>query len=95
MKSLVAACAVLGLLFGGVAGAADPTPAQQAQQQRMTQCNKDAAGKSGDERKAFMKSCLSTRPAMTQQQKMTACNKDAAGKSGDERKAFMKECLSA
>jgi hypothetical protein len=58
----------------------------------MTMCNKDAGDKKGDERKAFMKECLSAKS--TQQNKMTMCNKDAGDKKGDERKAFMKECLS-
>jgi len=30
-----------------------------AQQKRMKTCNKEATGKKGDERKAFMKKCLS------------------------------------
>lgn len=34
-----------------------------SQQDRMRQCNKQATGKKGAERKAFMKSCLSTRKA--------------------------------
>ncbi|MFD2377416.1 PsiF family protein [Ottowia pentelensis] len=66
----------------------------------MSTCNAQAAGKKGDERKAFMKSCLSAQPATTaaaapatQQEKMKVCNKEAAGKKGDERKAFMSECL--
>ncbi|WP_050477200.1 PsiF family protein [Herbaspirillum rhizosphaerae] len=72
--------------------------AETAQQSKMTTCNKDATGKKGDERKAFMKDCLSNKPAapaapMTQQDKMKSCNKDATGKKGDDRKAFMKECL--
>jgi hypothetical protein len=29
----------------------------------MKTCNADAAGKKGDERKAFMKECLSAKPA--------------------------------
>ena len=66
-----------------------------AQQGKMATCNKDAAEKKGDERKAFMKTCLSAKPAAapTQQSKMKTCNKDAAEKKGDERKAFMKDCL--
>ena len=65
----------------------------------MTTCNKDAAGKKGDERKAFMKECLSAKKEVvaqdtTQQNKMKTCNVDAKGKKGDDRKAFMKECLS-
>ena len=72
-----------------------------AQQSKMGDCNKKATGKKGDDRKAFMKSCLSaggaSAPAgpMTQQDKMKKCNADATGKKGDERKAFMKTCLSA
>ena len=73
---------------------ADKKPS--AQQSKMATCNKDAADKKGDERKAFMKTCLSTKAAAapTQQSKMKTCNKDASDKKGDERKAFMKECLS-
>lgn len=67
--------------------------APTAQQGKMATCNKDAEGKKGDERKAFMKECLSAKKA-TQQDKMKTCNADAKGKKGDERKAFMKECLS-
>ena len=70
------------------------------QQNKMVTCNKDATGKKGDERKAFMKECLSKKPEAaaeapknTQQNKMVACNKDATGKKGDERKKFMSECL--
>jgi hypothetical protein len=77
------------------AGAA-PMPASAAptaQQNKMATCNKDAGDKKGDERKAFMKECLSAKKT-TQQDKMKTCNADAKGKKGDERKAFMKECLS-
>ena len=65
------------------------------QQSKMGECNKDAADKKGDERKMFMKTCLSAKKA-TQQSKMTTCNADPKAKAtkGDERKAFMKECLS-
>ena len=66
------------------------------QQTKMGDCNKEAGEKKGDERKAFMKTCLSAKPVTTQQSKMTACNADPKAKTtkGDERKAFMKECLS-
>jgi hypothetical protein len=67
------------------------------QQTKMADCNKDAGDKKGDERKAFMKTCLSAKKAATQQDKMKACNADPKAKTtkGDERKAFMKECLSS
>ena len=65
------------------------------QQSKMGDCNKDAGDKKGDERKTFMKTCLSAGKPVTQQDKMKKCNVDATGKKGDERKTFMKECLSA
>jgi len=77
-----------------------PSEKQLKQQELMKSCNAEAKdkGKTGDERKTFMSSCLKgeAAPAKTAQQtKMTTCNADAKGKTGDERKAFMKECLSA
>lgn len=97
MKKLLTLGA-LALCFGlGLAHAADDK-ALTPQQTKMGTCNKDAAGKKGDERKAFMKDCLSAKPTdaakpPTQQEKMKSCNADAKGKKGDERKAFMKDCL--
>lgn len=92
MKKLVLAVAVS--LFSAsalVAQAATP------QQEKMKACNEQAGDKKGDERKAFMKSCLSAKPAddkrASQQEKMKACNKQAGDKKGDERKKFMSECL--
>ncbi len=60
----------------------------------MKACNTQAAGKKGDERKAFMKECLSKGASKTQQEKMASCSKSGKGKKGDEYKAYMKECLS-
>ena len=86
----------------GTAAKKPPSAAQQAQQQKMTDCNKQAADKQlkGDDRKKFMSECLSGSPTaskpMTQQEKMTDCNKQATAKNlkGDDRKAFMSTCLS-
>jgi hypothetical protein len=70
-----------------------------AQQSKMTTCNKEATGKKGEERKAFMKICLSAKPVVvekeltSQQSKMKSCNIDATGMKGDERKKFMSTCL--
>lgn len=66
--------------------------AATAQQSLMTTCNKDASGKKGDERKAFMKSCLSD-GKKRQQEKMKVCNTEVAGKKGAERKTALSECL--
>jgi hypothetical protein len=91
--------AIAALVLGGML--ASPLAfAENSQQSKMTVCNKQAGDKKGDERKAFMSSCLSASAPvaastpMTQQQKMTECNKQATGKKGDERKAFMSSCLS-
>lgn len=97
MTKLFALIAALSLSSAALA-AETPAPAKSTQQNKMVTCNADAAGKKGDERKAFMKECLSAAPvkkATAQQEKMKACNSEATGKKGDERKAFMKTCLSA
>jgi len=94
--------AILGL---GLALSFGSVQAATAQQGKMASCNKEAADKTlkGPDRKAFMKECLSAKPAeavsdkkMAQQEKMKSCNKDAADKAlkGPDRKAFMKTCLS-
>ena len=87
------ACLLLALPLAAAPVLAQDKKEPTKQQSKMAECNKSAEGKKGDERKAFMKSCLSDKKA-AQQNKMTSCNKDATGKKGDERKAFMKDCLS-
>jgi len=76
---------------------------ENSQQQKMTSCNADAKAKGlkGDDRKAFMKTCLSgaepeAAQGNSQQEKMKSCNADAKtkGLKGADRKAFMKTCLS-
>jgi len=81
--------------------------AAPAQQNKMKACNEQANAKGfgegkGEERKAFMKECLSAKPEKSeagkgsQQNKMKACNKEAGEKNlkGDDRKKFMSDCLS-
>jgi hypothetical protein len=89
----------LALATGSVFAADEPT----AQQNKMKTCNAEAGKKElkGDERKAFMSSCLSAKaeppidPKTAQQNKMKTCNAEAGKKElkGDERKAFMSTCL--
>lgn len=79
--------------------AKQPSPAQQAQQQKMKDCNKQATDKQlkGDDRQKFMSQCLSAAGVpQSQQDKMKSCNKEATAKNlkGDERKSFMSTCLS-
>ncbi|WP_303785721.1 PsiF family protein [Azovibrio restrictus] len=105
MKQLMSTLALV-LCLGSIpayatdtAPAKEPSPAQKAQQEKMKACNQEARDKAlkGDERKAFMKTCLSAKPApqASQQDKMKQCNQQAGekGLKGDERKAFMSDCL--
>ncbi len=103
LHTVQVACLAAGLAAACMLMIAAPVAAQNAQQDKMTRCNADAKTKSltGDDRKAFMKTCLSNAPASaptgnSQQQKMKSCNADAKAKAlkGDDRKAFMKTCLS-
>ena len=91
MKMLQMPLLVLAVLFSAQGFAAT------AQQAKMTSCNADASAKAlkGDERKAFMSTCLKKSAPATQQEKMKTCNADASTKAlkGDERKAFMSDCL--
>jgi len=91
MNKLLCLAAAIALAFSFGSALAQDKPVT-AQQSKMATCNKDAADKKGDERKAFMKTCLSAKKE-TQQSKMASCNKDADGKKGDERKKFMSDCL--
>ena len=54
MHQLISALFLAGMLAIPVAG-----QAANSQQDRMKECNAQAAGKTGDERKTFMSSCLS------------------------------------
>jgi uncharacterized protein HemX len=88
MKNILFAAAIgLSLTFGAAHAA------ETKQQTKMAVCNKEAADKKGDERKAFMKTCLTAKKETPQQVKMKSCNAEAKGKKGDERKKFMSECL--
>lgn len=106
MKSRLMLSAVASLFAAGLA--ISPAAYATPQQDKMKACNADAKGKKGDERKVFMKECLSAKkpeetsamtsqqPTMSpQQQKMKNCNADAKAKAlaGDERKKFMSTCL--
>jgi ABC-type transporter MlaC component len=97
MNKILSLLAIGLALSFGAAHAADD--AKNPQQNKMAACNADNKAKTlkGDERKAFMKECLSAKaePAKPAN-RMAACNADNKAKTlkGDERKAFMKECLS-
>ena len=68
------------------AASAKPT----AQQSKMGDCNKSAGEKKGDERKAFMKTCLSGKP-----DPQAACEKTADEKKlhGAAKASSVKKCV--
>ena len=89
---------LLSLLALGLAMSVGVAHAATEQQNKMKTCNAEAKDKKGDERKAFMKECLSAKPAAaaegsTQQNKMKMCNESAKDMKGDARKKHMSECL--
>lgn len=88
-------------------GATPFTMAAPARQNKMKACNEQANARGfgegkGEERRAFMKECLSAKPEKnggdkdTRQNKRKACKKEAGEKNlkGEERKKFMSDCLS-
>lgn len=118
IKTFVAAAATAFALLTAPAFAEEapakkaPTEKQLAQRAKMKNCNAEAKSQSlkGDDRKAFMKTCLSggapdstgstepmPAPSSDQKAKMKACNASAKEKAlkGEDRKAFMKDCLTA
>ncbi len=104
---VVAVGAALAVLAGPAAfaqAASTGTAAKPAnsQQEKMKTCNTIATSKGlkGDDRKSFMKTCLSAEPAAaakgnSQQEKMKSCNAEATAKGvkGADRESFMSTCL--
>jgi hypothetical protein len=88
-------CLLLALPLAAGPALAQDKKEPSKQQSKMAECNKAAEGKKGDDRKAFMKTCLSDKKK-AQQEKMKSCNKEAGDKKmkGDDRKKFMSDCLS-
>lgn len=110
MKTIIRGTLLSSLLFAGVALAQTPAPAtgdatppvkaKSAQQQKMSDCNKQATGKKGDERKTFMSSCLkgeaAAAPAETDKQaacEAAAKSKDGKPLSGAAKTSSVKACL--
>jgi hypothetical protein len=94
MKQLLPLIAAMSLALSMGMGAAHAAEgAKTAQQSKMTSCNKDAAGKKGDERKAFMKDCLSAKPAAAAA--TPSCDQAAADKklAGAAKTSFIKKCM--
>ena len=107
-RCLVTAGAMLALLAGQVCVAQSSTatgsPHPNSQQQKMKDCAEEgkAKGVKGEDRKAFMSSCLSSKGMSQQdinkqQEKMKSCNVEAKSKGlkGADYKSFMSTCLSS
>jgi len=103
MKKLFA-FALLGLFACGTALAADTktdsktsTDAKNSQQEKMKACNDQAGDKKGDERKAFMKTCLSAKPAAAEKpkSKMAMCNEKTKGMTKADADKARSECMKA
>lgn len=102
MNQLISLVALGLALSMGVAHAAEEK-AKTAQQTKMTTCNADAKtkGLKGDERKAFMKECLSAKSAApgataaAPAAASPACEKSAADKklAGAAKKSYIKKCM--
>ena len=94
MKKLFS-LSLLSLFASGGVYAADATVTPQ--QEKMKTCNTKAADMKGDERKAFMKTCLSAKaePPAKPESKMAMCNKKTAGMKADERAKAQSECMKA
>ncbi len=69
-----------------------PTAAQKAQQEKMKGCNAQAADKKGDERKAFMKQCLSGGNAANDGCAAKAVDKNGKPLAGAAKSSFVKKC---
>lgn len=103
MKKLFTLLALGLSLSMGATHAAEAPAAKTAQQTKMGTCNAEAKTKAlkGDERKAFMKDCLSAKPAdgaataAAAPAENTMCEKSAADKKlhGAAKKAHIKKCM--
>jgi hypothetical protein len=62
------------------------------QQEKMKTCNDNAKDMKGDDRKAFMKTCLSAKPEKPKS-KMAMCNEKTKGMTKAEADKTRSECL--
>lgn len=97
MKPLLV-LALAGLFACGSAYAADTktdaakTGATNSQQDKMKDCNAKAGEMKGDERKAFMKTCLSAKPEKPKS-KMAECNAKTKGMNKADADKARSECM--
>jgi hypothetical protein len=92
MKMLLT-LSLLSLFACGGAYAADDTK-MTPQQEKMKTCNTKAGDMKGDDRKAFMKTCLSAK-AEPPKSKMAMCNEKTKGMTKVDADKTRSECLKA
>ena len=98
MKSLLV-LTLAGLLACGSAVAADTATetkkpaATNSQQDKRKECNAKAGDTKGDDRSAFMKTCLSAKPAAKPQSKMAECNAKTKGMSKADADKARSDCM--
>lgn len=68
------------------------TTSTNSQQDKMKDCNAKASDMKGDERKTFMKSCLSAKPAKPKS-KMAECNAKTKGMSKADADKARSDCM--
>ena len=84
--------AAAALFACGVYAADTQTDTKMSQQDKMKMCNDQAGDKKGDDRKAFMKTCLSAKPEKPKS-KMAMCNEKTKGMSKDDANKARAECM--
>jgi hypothetical protein len=92
MSRFLALAAAALLACGSVHAADTKTDAKMSQQDKMKMCNDQAGDKKGDERKAFMKTCLSAKPEKPKS-KMAMCNEKTKGMSKADADKARSECM--
>src|SRR5271154_6544082 len=92
--------ALASLIACASAYAADPATAPapaatNSQQDKMKDCNAKAGDMKGDDRKAFMKTCLSSKPAAAAKpkSKMAECNAKTKGMTKADADKARSECM--
>jgi Ni/Co efflux regulator RcnB len=111
ITTLIAALALaaLPMLQASAADATKPASEKKlsSSQQRMVDCNKEATGKKGTERRDFMRQCMhkdstlatggapAAASAAAPKNRMQECNDQAKekGVKSPDRRAFMSDCL--
>jgi hypothetical protein len=94
MLALFAVLACAGAYAADTTTSATPPAAKNSQQDKMTACNAKAGDMKGDERKTFMKTCLSATPAPAKpQSKMAECNAKTKGMTKADADKARSECM--